>query len=508
MRLSILVVLVTLYLQSCNSKKDLGLIEGTSHCDSTLESDTISIKSLLSPYQQRLDTTTGVFVLEDGGTSMISRAWWTSHATKTIDIQYFIFSTDNIGLIACDYLVKAAERGVKVRILIDDIMVNAEAEDLMKLNAHHNISLKVYNPGANLGKSLLGKISNLLKDFRSFNQRMHNKTFIVDNTLVITGGRNIADEYFDYDHEYNFRDRDIMLVGKATNQVTGSFEQYWNSDLSVDLNQLTDYRIEEADVRFDLLHEYACNPENFWPEVRDQLVGYPTFFRSINDSNQMVWLENIEFVVDEPGKNDGTEGLSGGGVTTSKLIELINDSKSSVDIQSPYLVTTELGKKVFKAAIDRGVKIRILTNSLASTDNAEAFSGYQKDRNELLEMGVQLYEFKPDAKVRTEVMNSALENNEDFNPIFGIHAKTMVIDSNVSVVGTFNLDPRSANLNTECFVVVQDSFIAKSITNHFEIETGSENAWTITKDFNPDSEVSKSKRVKTWTRKILPKSIL
>ena len=144
---------------------------------------------------------------------MLTRAWLSNNAEKTIDVQYFIFSTDNIGLIAIDYLIRAADRGVKVRLLIDDLMVDTDEDTLLRLSSHKNISIKIYNPNINLGKNFSKKLYNLITDFHGFNQRMHNKTFTVDNKVSITGGRNIADEYFGYDHEYNFRDRDVLLIG-------------------------------------------------------------------------------------------------------------------------------------------------------------------------------------------------------------------------------------------------------------------------------------------------------
>lgn len=142
---------------------------------------------------------------------MVARAWLSEYAEKTIDIKYVIFSTDNIGLIACDYLIRAADRGVNVRIIVDDIMVDADVQDILTFASHENITVKIYNPGVNLGKNILGKVRKFTTDFRNANQRMHNKTFIVDGKVVITGGRNIADEYFDYYHEYNFRDSDYYL---------------------------------------------------------------------------------------------------------------------------------------------------------------------------------------------------------------------------------------------------------------------------------------------------------
>ena len=449
-------------------------------------------------------------VLEDGGSAMMTRAWLSEYAETSIDIQYFIFSTDNVGLIACDYLVRAADRGVKVRILVDDILVDADISDVLTMDSHENISIKIYNPGVNLGKNIFSKIKKFTTDFRSANQRMHNKTFIVDGKVVITGGRNIADEYFDYDHEYNFRDRDVLLVGQVSHSINHSFEEFWNSDLSV---QATEVATENSEItidknQFDRLHEYACNPENFWPQVRNQIENLSSFFPIIKSSGELVWLDSVMFISDIPGKNDGSDGLGGGGITTSALINLVENAKYSLDIQTPYLITSDLGKNLFKKAVERGVRVRILTNSLASTDNVEAFSSYQSDRQELLDTGIKIYEFKPDAAERMKMMTGELHKTLDNIPIFGLHAKTAVIDGKISVIGTFNLDPRSANLNTECLAVIYSNKVADGVLSGMEKEFNPENSWEVTKEFNPDSEVNQIKRIKTWTRKILPKEIL
>lgn len=453
---------------------------------------------------------TGVYVLEDGSSSMVARAWLSEYAEKTIDIQYFIFSMDNIGLIACDYLVRAADRGVKVRIVVDDIMVDAELEDILVFNSHENISVKIYNPGINLGKNIFQKIQKLTTDFRSANQRMHNKTFIVDGKVVITGGRNIADEYFDYDHKYNFRDRDILLIGKTAKQVKTSFEQFWNTPLSVPVENLSkiDQSIASPTRTFEKLHEYACDPNNFWPQIRKRIQNLPTTFESIKNSGKFIWTDSVQFLSDLPGKNDETNRLEGGGLTTDALIKLVQNAQSSIDIQTPYLITTDLSRKLFAEAVNRGVKIRILTNSLSSTDNVEAFSSYQSDRATLLDTGVEIYEFRPDAAERNKMMTGEVLDSLQVAPIFGLHAKSMVIDNKITVVGTFNLDPRSANLNTECIVVVHSDAISASVLSGMEEEFLPSNSWKISKNFNPDSEVNNMKRLKTWTRKIIPKGIL
>jgi phosphatidylserine/phosphatidylglycerophosphate/cardiolipin synthase-like enzyme len=479
-------------------------------CTSIHRNDSISLSSELEDLADSMQVKTGVIVLEDGGNAMITRAWLTEYAEKSIDIQYFIFSTDNVGLIACDYLVRAADRGVKVRIIVDDIMVETDIQDILTMDSHENISIKIYNPGVNLGKSIYEKVKKFTTDFRSANQRMHNKTFIVDNKIVITGGRNIADEYFDYDHEYNFRDRDVLLLGKVSQRVNQSFEQFWTSELSVDVSDISDVvptNVSEPD-RFDRLHEYACNPENFWPQVREKIEHLPAVFHDLKKSGAIVWTEDVAFISDDPGKNDGSEGLGGGGKTTDALINLIKEAKESIIIQSPYLITTELSQDLFKAAVERGVTIKILTNSLASTDNLEAFSSYQGDREDLLNCGVQIFECKPDAAIRKERMTGDLQKSIDYTPIFGLHAKSMVIDQEICVIGTFNLDPRSANLNTECISIIHSASISEGVLHGMNEEMLAENAWEISLDFNPDSEVATSKRVKTWTRKILPKDIL
>lgn len=508
---NIIGVIFVLLFVNCNEDKNPLSGELTSDfCSNIHRNDAISLSKELAKFSEISKTKTGVYVLEDGGGAMVTRAWLTEYAEETIDIQYFIFSMDNVGLIACDYLVRAADRGVKIRLLVDDIMVDAEVQDILTLDSHKNISIKIYNPGVNLGKNIFSKLNKFTNDFRSANQRMHNKTFIVDGKVVITGGRNIADEYFDYDHEYNFRDRDVLLIGKETIAVNSSFLTFWNSELSVPVTSLIDDIPENISDRnrFDRLHEYACNPDNFWPQVREKIKNLPNAFPHIKESGGLFWVDTVQFTSDEPGKNDGNSGLGGGGITTSKLMRLVKNAKSSIVIQSPYLISSELSRDLFRAANKRGVKIRILTNSLASTDNLDAFAGYQSDREKLLETGIRIFEFKPDAAERKRLMTGDLQASIDYQPVFGLHAKSMVIDDRITVIGTFNLDPRSANLNTECLTIIYSEEVAKSVLLGMEEEFKPENAWETTLQFNPDGEVSKLKRVRTWTRKILPKDIL
>lgn len=440
---------------------------------------------------------------------MVARAWLTEAAEHTIDIQYFIFTADNVGLIAVDYLLRAADRGVRVRLLVDDFMLEADADELLALDAHPNIEIKLYNPTTNIGKKLPAKLFNLTTDFRGFNQRMHNKTFIVDGQAVITGGRNIADEYFDYDHEYNFRDRDVLLLGGKSAEVQQSFHRFWDGSISVPIASLVKSKVTPDTAKvYQYLHNYSCDPTNFWPQVRERIKAVPVAFTQIVQSGALVWSDSVSFVTDVPGKNDGSGGIGGGGASTDELIRLIKGAQKSVTIQSPYLVTTEISQSLFREATSRGVKVKILTNSLASTDNLEAFSGYQREREALLAMGVEIYEFKPDAEVRRKIMTGALQSTIDYAPVFGLHAKSMVVDDNIAVIGTFNLDPRSANLNTECLAIIRDARVASNLRHAMDVDMQPENAWHTTTTFNPDAMVEAGKRFKLWIRRVVPKSVL
>lgn len=499
--------LCILLFASCSDHKPIPA-SAKDFCAQIHFSDSTHLSGELKDLEDSMQNKTGAYVLEDGGNAMMARAWLTENAEKTIDIQYFIFSTDNVGLIACDYLVRAADRGVKVRILVDDILVDAGPYEILTFDSHPNIEVKIYNPGVNLGKNIVEKVHQFATNFKGANQRMHNKTFTVDGKVCITGGRNIADEYFDFDHEYNFRDRDVLLLGKTVNNVHASFEQFWNSPLAVPVTQVVkDGEVNSKDSnRFARLHQYACNPENFWPQVRERITTLPQTFRELQRTGGVVWTDSIQFIADTPGKNNG--GLHSGGVTTDALAQLIQGAQHSIDIQSPYLIVTPEGLRLFTDAVNRGVTVNIMTNSLASTDNLPAFAGYQKIRTSLLKAGVHIHEFRPDAKERREIMTGALQQKLDYAPIFGLHAKGMVIDGHITVIGTYNLDPRSANLNTECVTIIHSDKIAAGVLKGMQAEYKPENSWETTLQHNPDDEASNWKRAKTWTKKVIPKDIL
>jgi putative cardiolipin synthase len=336
---------------------------------------------------------------------------------------------------------------------------------------------------------------------------MHHKTYIVDGTVAITGGRNIADEYFDFDHEYNFRDRDVLLVGGQATEIQDAFDEYWNSDLSVSVSELIEYSSEDYDpfVVYKYIYDYSNDSLNYWPKIRNYI---PYAVASVVSSEDFHWVDDLQFISDVPGKNDGSEGLGGGGNTTSALIDLVNSAKKEIYIQSPYLIVSSLGLNLFKNAVDRGVEVYILTNSLASTDNLEAYSGYQRNRQRLLNAGIHLYEYKPDAAIRKNLMTGDLQKKLDYIPVFGLHAKSMVVDDSISVIGTFNLDPRSANLNTECIIILSEPDINTKMKSIMKKELEPQNAWHVIHGSNPDAEVGQWKRFKAWTKGVVPVSVL
>jgi len=453
----------------------------------------------------RMESETGAYILEKGEEALIGRAWLTQHAQESINVQYFIWSTDNIGTLAAEQLLVAAERGVLVRVLIDDMLIDAEGDTLLLLSAHKNVQIRIYNPNMSVGKSFFGRIWNVFTQFRGVNQRMHDKTAIFDDVAGITGGRNMADEYFDFDPAYNFRDRDILLLGRAVSDMQENFEEFWSSSLAVPVGALIDTgdeSITDADARAKAaeLHAYARNPVNFEPEVREAIENLPDAFPTL--LRNMTW-QPVTFISDAPGKNDGQSGFGGGGQATENLFETIRNAKHSILIQSPYVVMPKGGIELLSELNARGVQIRILTNSLASTDNIPAFSGYHRQRPRLLKAGVELFEYKPHPGIQAELVERypRLAGN---NPIFALHAKSMVIDDRLIYIGTFNLDPRSANLNTEVGVLIESEELARQLTASIENDMRPENSWQSTLEFAPDYVVERSKRIQLGFINLLP----
>jgi putative cardiolipin synthase len=458
-----------------------------------------SVRPLLASHPGK----SGAYVLEKGEEALLARAWLADHAQNSIDIQYFIWSTDNIGILASEALLRAAERGVRVRVLVDDLLIDAPPEAMLALALHPNIDIRIYNPKLKVGTSKLKRFGNVVTGLRTVNQRMHDKTALFDGLVGITGGRNMADEYFDYDQSYNFRDRDILLLGPAVAEMGASFERFWGSPqaatveklLAKDLKKLTPERTKSI---YADLHAYAGRPENFAPEVREALVNLPRKFERL--LRGMVWGDAI-FLSDLPGKNEARRSFGGGGRTTAALADILGKARKRVTIQSPYLVMPDGALELFRGLVKKGVEVRICTNSLASTDNLMAFSGYQKQRRAILKAGIRVSEFRPDPAVRRELIERYPRLAKK-PPVFAIHAKSMVIDNETLFVGTFNLDPRSANLNTEVGILIKNRELAEGVERMIERDMAPENSWNAAD--NPDRHAPAAKRRKVLLWKTLP----
>lgn len=451
----------------------------------------------------------GAYVLNQGAIALMTRAWLADHAEHSIEVQYFIWSDDNIGTLASEALLRAAERGVKVRVIVDDLLIHAPDKTILALAKHPNIDIRIYNPKHSVGTPFYKRLFNIATDFRGVNQRMHDKTFIVDGKVAITGGRNMAAEYFDYSHTYNFRDRDLLLLGPVVHTMQHSFETFWKSNLTVSAerlyngagfwNQAVRVKGTEVEEIYASLHQYARRKDNYAPEVYSAITAMSQLFPSLAD--QVVW-DHIVFISDFPGKNSHKTDLDGGGKSTSALATLVDAASNHIVIQSPYLVMSAEAKALFKRAIKRGVKVRIHTNSMASTDNLQAFSGYRNQRDALLKMGIDVYEFKPHpAEQLALTQNAVMPKGKP--PVFAIHAKTMVVDSKTLYVGTFNFDPRSQNLNTEVGAIMQNEKIAGEVLDAIQVDMLAENSWNAATD-NPDQYAGLLKRMKVRLWQWLP----
>lgn len=462
------------------------------------------IDTITSPHPGK----TGAYVLENGFEALLARAWLADHATRSIEVQYFIWSTDNIGTLASEALIRAADRGVKVRVIVDDLLIEAEDITLLALAKHPNVEIRIYNPKHRVGTNAGKRLWNIVADFKSANQRMHDKTFVVDGIVAITGGRNMASEYFNFHHDANFRDRDALILGKAVADVRQNFDNFWQHPLSVPVEKIfaehrfmrTDVNISDQEVQtiYTQLHHYANQAENFDPLLKQAIRGIPDSFERLG--KEMVWTD-VDFIHDIPGKNR-RQGLQGSGDSSRALAALVRSAQKEIVIQSPYLILSDKAKALIKETLQRGVKIIVSTNSLASTDNLQAFSGYRNQREELLAMGVEIFEFRPDAKSHNHLLNSPVIDK--YQPaIFGLHAKSMVVDQQHAYIGTFNFDPRSENLNTEVGVIIHSPELATQLAAAIRQDMQVGNSWNAKSD-DPDQYVSRAKRFKVWLMQLLP----
>lgn len=466
-----------------------------------------TVMDKLLPIEETMDEVsnkTGVLVLEEGLQALLLRGWLAEQAQQSIDIQYFIFSADNVGMIAMANLLEAADRGVHIRLIVDDVLAHGDELLLRDMDVHPNIEVKVFNPNINIGKHWTEKSKNLVTQFDAINQRMHHKTFIVDGMVSVTGGRNVADEYYDLDSVYNFRDRDVALFGGVVSSISEGFAFFWEDPHSVPMDSLLAHpSIEIAEVSWNTLRTHSCSPSNFLPQFRTKITEMPEYLYTTQENGTLVWVDTVQYISDAPWKNE-VEGFNGGSITTRELLSLLDSATERIWIQTPYLVLSDVGLGALQQARNKGIEVKILTNSLAATDNYPAFAGYKKIRGRLLDMGVEVFEIMPNAPDVHALNKTGIPNK--VNADVGLHAKSMLIDHDVAVIGSFNMDPRSANLNTESIVVIRDKRVHEQMEFYFVREMHATNAWPAHQ--NNEKHAGPKRRILTWLSQIVPEFLL
>ncbi|MFP4071300.1 MAG: phospholipase D-like domain-containing protein [Desulfovibrionales bacterium] len=441
---------------------------------------------------------TGVYMLEQGQDAFLVREWMVSNARESIDLMTFIWTMDDIGLVFAQGLLRAADRGVRVRLLLDDFGLGDEPLGiLLALDAHPDIAVRIYNPKISAGVSLVELVYNFVFQFESFNHRMHNKTMLMDRRAGITGGRNVANQYFHYDPEMKFLDRDVMILGKAAQEMDYNFLQYWNAPLSRPIGELMQERKEQltresiTDVHTNI-HDAARELKTKIPLVREVMQDTEEKFQAILE--RVRWT-TAKFVSDAPDKHAYPE-LSGGSMVMETITSMLDGAQERITIESPYFVVPDELLRLFSSSMEKGIDVRVITNSLASTDNIPTFSGYRSQRERLLEMGLELREFNPHPAFQ-------LDGYEQDGKRVVLHAKTVVVDGATVFVGTFNIDPRSVNLSTEEGVVIEDPVLAREVEERMEILMQERNSWNPA-EMDPDARAGLWRKVKLWFYSLFP----
>ena len=373
-------------------------------------------------------------------------------------------------------ILDAADRGVRVRLLLDDYGVGDKDGPLSALDAHPQIEVRLYNPNAHRGGP--AKWLAWIGEFGRLNQRMHNKSFIVDGSVAIVGGRNIGDEYFDLDDELNFRDRDLLAVGPVVDQVASGFDAYWNSDRSFPISGITatDPGPGELQSRRKALVDNPREPPALAYETPGSAAAAQATMEAYRD--RLVWAE-AALVIDRVPALEATDSDVPKRVA-QVLSSTAQQTTDEVLIESAYLVFGDPGLELVRELRSRDVEVRALTNSLASNDVTGNHAAYARRRRVMLEDGIELYEFRPDAASCIGLI--AVEAACVGDRSFGLHAKSAVFDRQKVFVGSFNLNQRSVYLNSELGLLVHSPELAERIARDIEQNMQPENSWRVVLD--------------------------
>ena len=416
----------------------------------------------------------GHVVLDTGRQAFNSRVALAGTAERTLDAQYYIWNNDTTGRILANSLVEAADRGVRVRLLMDDYGVGGKDRQLIALDAHARIEVRVYNPFNEGLRTGLRKWMHFAFGFARLNHRMHSKTFITDNSFAITGGRNIGDEYFDANPAMNHRDRDMLSVGPVVDEISSQFDLLWNSEWAIPITSLTRvaYSTEELSQRYQELREaIETDSGHLYP-----LPATPAQKRDLIQSylDKAIWAPT-RFVYNPPSITGGDE--SGSAVVSDALVDLLSKAENEVLVESAYFTIMNDMISHLSPSIKSGLDIKVLTNSLSTTDVWTIHAGYTRNREKLLQRGVEIYEWRRDGQSCTKLIDNDRLDCDKLK--YSLHAKSVVFDRDTVFVGSFNLNPRSQLLNTETALIIHSTELAQRIAADISLEMQPENSWRL-----------------------------
>lgn len=413
----------------------------------------------------------GFMSLFEGIDALAARIGMAQYAQKSLDVQYYIWHGDTTGVALAAALLQAADRGVRVRLLLDDLQISAHDPALLALDEHPNIEVRMFNPSA--ARSVKG--FEFLSRFSELNRRMHNKSYIADNQLAIVGGRNIGDEYFNANPEVDFTDFDVLAIGPVVPEISAIFDLYWNSELAIPISVLYSGDSTTSVGLQQLRQKLNAGWQAIKSSAYAQAVRNSQFVRNVNNQQERYYWGDAEAVADSPNKflkspEDKTTHMG------PKFVPLLDNIQSELFIISPYFIPGDERVEYFAKLVKRGVKVTIITNSFASNDVGIVYAGYAKYRKALVEAGVELYEYKPDP----EKIKKAKKHGSGYagSSRASLHAKVFVFDRKKTFIGSMNLDPRSVKLNSELGVIFENTQFASELVK--DVENGlPENSYHI-----------------------------
>ncbi len=434
--------------------------------DDTRLGPAVALKSSLHPDKS------GFLLLGNGLDAFVARVVLANLADRSLDVQYYLFHDDQVGGLLAYQLLQAADRGVRVRLLLDDMGLEGRGKNIATLDSHPNIEIRIFNP---FTRGMLRSVQFLTR-FGSVTRRMHNKTFIVDNSAAIVGGRNIGNEYFDADPELAFGDLDVLAIGPVVGEVSASFDTYWNSELSYPISTLKG-RVSKTELETLRPHWDALMQQEKESDYVHALKG-SDFARRIQTGTITYQWGEATVLADKPEKIS-SKVQEKEFYLAPLLKEYLEKADRELIILSAYFVPGRSGVDFLKSLTERGVRVRILTNSLASNDVTLVHAGYARYRRDMLRAGIELYEVdkKLTSKVRKEKKTTGGSGKAS------LHAKTFIIDRKAMFISSFNFDPRSVMENTEIGIlfhspplaeVMAENFDAQSSTDAFKLELTTE----------------------------------